>query len=158
MTRQRSQSEFETFFHRHEPVLRRALVSRYGIVTGREMTVNALSVGWQRFDQIKEMTNPAGYLFTVGKNSVPLGDSCEVLVDDLVSLSRDHPEPGNLRELAALVAVLSDSEREAVLLVHAFNYTVREAADILGLSPSTIHENANRALERLRIQVSTKER
>jgi len=37
-----------------------------------------------------------------------------------------------------------------VVLVHAFGWRQTEVADILGVSPSTIHAHLDRALERLR--------
>jgi DNA-directed RNA polymerase specialized sigma24 family protein len=38
----------------------------------------------------------------------------------------------------------------AVLLVHGFGYSVREVAEILDVSPSTVQRNADRALSGLR--------
>ncbi len=36
------------------------------------------------------------------------------------------------------------------MLVHAYGYTVRETADLLGVTPSTVQRNAGRALANLR--------
>jgi RNA polymerase sigma factor (sigma-70 family) len=58
-------------------------------------------------------------------------------------------EPG----LSKWLASLPDRQRVAVLLVHAFGYTVREAAETLGVSASTVQQNANRGLTRLRAQM-----
>jgi DNA-directed RNA polymerase specialized sigma24 family protein len=41
----------------------------------------------------------------------------------------------------------------AVILTQAFGYTVREAAEIIGVAPSTVQQNAQRGLARLRAQL-----
>ena len=45
------------------------------------------------------------------------------------------------------------AQRVAVLLTHGFGYTVREAADIIGVSPSTVQQNADRGLSQIRTEM-----
>jgi RNA polymerase sigma factor (sigma-70 family) len=55
--------------------------------------------------------------------------------------------------LPRLLASLPKRQRVAVLLTQAFGYTVREAAEIIGVAPSTVQQNAQRGLARLRAQL-----
>lgn len=155
MSHPNRQSEFEKFVVRCEPRLRRALVARFGPEQGREMTVNALAVGWEKFDRVRQMDNPVGYLYTVGSRSLATHGreiSCENSFAE-VATHDTVPNPDLVRSLA----MLSAAERTAVLLVHGFGYTQREASEVLDLSASTVGENARRGLDRLRARMSAEE-
>ena len=58
-------------------------------------------------------------------------------------------EPG----LAPAIARLSEAQRCAVVLVDGFGYTLREAAEVLGVTASTVHRDRERALARLRSEL-----
>ncbi len=58
-------------------------------------------------------------------------------------------EPG----LAPAMARLSEAQRCAVVLVVGFGYTLREAAEVLGVTASTVHRDCERALARLRSEL-----
>jgi RNA polymerase sigma factor (sigma-70 family) len=55
-------------------------------------------------------------------------------------------EPGLLDALRAL----TEHQRVAVLLVHGYGWTHREAADLLGIRPSSLRNHLRRALTHLR--------
>ncbi len=55
--------------------------------------------------------------------------------------------------LPRILQSLPVAQRTAVLLTKAFGYTEREAAAVLGVSASTVHQNTRRGLERLRTQL-----
>jgi predicted RNA polymerase sigma factor len=64
-----TQSEtFTEFFREAEPRLRRALAAAAGIEAGREATAEALAYGWEHWDRVGSMENPAGYLYRVGRS------------------------------------------------------------------------------------------
>jgi DNA-directed RNA polymerase specialized sigma24 family protein len=48
------------------------------------------------------------------------------------------------------LTALSEPQRVAVFLVHGFGYSVREVAELLDVTPSTVQRNADRALAGLR--------
>jgi RNA polymerase sigma factor (sigma-70 family) len=52
--------------------------------------------------------------------------------------------------LHTAIANLSGQQRVAVLLVHGYGYSFREAADVLGVSLGTLRTHLGRGLERLR--------
>jgi len=62
----------------------------------------------------------------------------------------ENPEPTVEPALPEALRSLSEKQRVAVLLIHGFGYSVREVAELLDVSPSTIQQNAERALARLR--------
>ena len=55
--------------------------------------------------------------------------------------------------LAPAIARLSEAQRCAVVLVVGFGYTLREAAEVLGVTASTVHRDCERALARLRSEL-----
>lgn len=55
-------------------------------------------------------------------------------------------EPGLPKALAAL----SQRQRLAVVLVHGYDYTLREVAELMGIKPTTVQIHLDRGLLRLR--------
>jgi RNA polymerase sigma factor (sigma-70 family) len=53
-------------------------------------------------------------------------------------------------ELAPALARLSEQQRAAVVLVHGYAMSQREAAETLGISVSTLREHLDRGMTRLR--------
>jgi DNA-directed RNA polymerase specialized sigma24 family protein len=59
---------FDVFFERVEPRLREALSATLGSEAGREAAADALSYGWENWERVRFMDNPAGYLYVVGRD------------------------------------------------------------------------------------------
>ena len=68
MTDVQAAQSFTEFVRDVEPRLKNALVAAFGTEVGIEATRDALAVGWERWDEVRQTTNPAGYLFGVGRN------------------------------------------------------------------------------------------
>lgn len=143
-------SEFDELFRAVEVPLRRTLVAWYGPSLGRDAAQAALEWAWAHRGRLDGIDNHAGYLFRVGqsharrelrRSRVPAGALSAVAVED-DSLF----EP----QLAEAFAALSEQQRAAVLLVHGYGYSFREAADLLGVSLGTIRTHVDRGLQRLR--------
>lgn len=143
-----ARGSFAEFVERVEPRLRQALVATYGPVDGREAAVDALSWAWEHWDQVRVMQNPAGYLYRVGQSAVRNFAARHLpetaLTHRAVELPEIHPE------LQATLRQLSDQQRAVVVLIHAFRWRQSEVAEVLGVSPSTVHAHLRRALDRLR--------
>ena len=138
---------FEPFVRAAEPRLARALTSTYGPMVGREATLDALSWAWEHWDQVAGMANPVGYLYRVGQTAARRQLSgVDVGLPAPVAVPFDGMEPGLLPALRTL----SDQQRAAVLLVHGYAWTLKETADLLGCSVSTVRNHLDRALRRLR--------
>ena len=146
MTDSRTAPSFTDFFRETEPRLRRALVAAFGVDVGAESTAEALAFGWEHWERVSRMQNPAGYLFGVGRNKArrhrskrpafpvpPVGHEFEV-------------EPG----LPEALSRLSDNQRVAVLLVYGDEWTWAEVADLLGVSVSTVQKHLERGMSKLR--------
>ena len=136
--------EFEDFFERVEPKLRIALIAVFGQEAGRDATAAALAYGWEHWDRISSMGNPVGYLYRVGQSSQRRHKEPR-----WIEAPQDHTphfEPG----LPAAIAALSEKQRLAVVLVHAYGWNRKEVADIVGISVSSIDTHLSRGLSRLR--------
>ncbi len=146
---------FDAFLERAEPRLRRALVATYGPVIGRDAAVDALSWAWEHWDRLRSMANPVGYLYRVGQTAAARHQSpVRRGPADAASATpgrdaSDVHEPG----LEPALARLSEQQRAAAVLVHGYAMSQREAADVLGISVSTLREHLARGMDRLRAEL-----
>lgn len=142
---------FTIFVDAHERRLRQALTAFLGPLLGREATVEALSYGWEHWARVSQMDNPVGYLFVVGRDRATRHRRRR----------RDRPVERPMRPsddptiwfepaLPALVEDLSDRERQVVMLVHGFEWSLSEVAELLGVSKSTVQTYSERGLSKLR--------
>lgn len=136
--------EFESFVGRVEERLRIALTAAYGQEAGRDAAASALAYGWEHWDRVSAMENPVGYLYRVGRSSqrrrkepvwVPVPTEMVPLV-----------EPG----LPNAIAGLSEKQRLAVILVHAYGWGRGEVAALAGISVSTLDTHLARGLRKIR--------
>ena len=51
------------------PLVRRALVARFGTDVGADAAADAIAWGWEHGRAITSMANPGGYLYRVGQTS-----------------------------------------------------------------------------------------
>jgi len=148
-TDQTAGEEFERFLGTVEPRLRVALTAAYGLADGRAAVVDALSWAWEHWAKVREMANPAGYLFRVGQTAARR------------MKARAYPDPADRLvttderrildiDLLRSLGDLSEQQRLVVLLVHAFGWTVRDTAEFLEVAASTVQTHAERGLARLR--------
>jgi RNA polymerase sigma factor (sigma-70 family) len=143
---------FAEFVAAHERRLRQAFTSMWGPDLGREAAVDALTFGWEHWERVRSMENPVGYLFVVARNRTN-GQRSRRREDPVADLSPPADdrfssyEPG----LAELVEGLSERERQVVMLLHSYDWTMSEVAGLLGVSKSSIQTYAERALDKLRV-------
>jgi RNA polymerase sigma factor (sigma-70 family) len=52
--------------------------------------------------------------------------------------------------LPAALALLSEQQRTVVVLIHCFEWTLTEVADLLGVAKSTVQVHDERGMKRLR--------
>ena len=137
---------FTRFVERIGPRLTQALVSALGGEVGREMSAEVLAYGWEHWDRVGGLENPAGYLYRVGRNRGRRIRRPLLLPDPPPPQSEPLVEPG----LPAALGRLSGRQRVVVMLVHGAGWTVSEAAELLGISPGSVYRHAERGLRRLR--------
>ena len=134
---------FEAFVGHAEPRLRIALTAVYGQAAGRDAAADALAYGWDHWDRVSVMEDPVGHLYRIGRASrrrrqesrwadVPLSETSDVA-------------PG----LPKVIASLSEKQRLAVVLVHAYGWTPAEVAGMVGTSASAVERDLAKGLARL---------
>lgn len=139
--------EFTIFFKEVEPRLSYALAAAFGIEIGRESTADALAYAWEHWSRVRDMVNPGGYLYRVGRSSARRYRRSRPLFPQMGSDQRvPDVEPG----LPAALNALSEAQRTAVVLVHVLDWSEREAAELLGVDRSTIRRHRDRGLMKLR--------
>lgn len=140
-------NEFAEFMAFAEPRLRIALGSAFGFDLGEEATAEAMAFAWEHWDRVSQSKNPVGYLFGVGRNTARR------------SLRRRQPrlppvdpvelpwvEPG----LPGALSTLSERQREVVMLLHCFEWTLAEVAEVLGMAKGSVQVHDRRGMARLR--------
>lgn len=140
---------FQSFVQEAEPRLRVALVARFGPDRGREATAEALAWAWEHWGRLQETANPVGYLYRVGSNWAKRRRWWSVLPFWRTEATH-HDAPWVEPELPRALGSLTGRQRTCVVLVHAFGWTHREVAELLGVSVPTVKTHAQRGLVRLR--------
>lgn len=147
------ESGFEDFFREVEPRVRAALSAAYGPEVGAEAAAEALAYGWESWERVSGMGNPAGYLYKVGRDRARRIRSRQSrtlpLFQGVTPLDDAWFEPG----LPAALQRLSERQRSAVILRHGYGWTLAEVAEMLGVSVPTVQKHTDRGLERLRRQL-----
>jgi RNA polymerase sigma factor (sigma-70 family) len=138
---------FSAFAESAEPRLKRALVALYGVDVGQEAAAHALVEGWRRWDRVAGMTNPVGYLYTIGRN---YGRRRARVTEPRFPVPPAEHMPWIEPALPAALDALPERQRQAVLLVHAHGWTLSEAADVLGVSKYTVRNHVDRGVAKLR--------
>ena len=140
---------FTEFVKEVEPRLKHALVAAAGVDHGLEATAEALAYGWEHWDELQNMTNPAGYLYRVGRTKAKRLRRTPPSLPTVDESVAPRLEPG----LPAALGRLSERQRIAVVLIHCLEWTYPEVADLLGVSVSTVQQHAERGLRRLRVRL-----
>ena len=144
---------FERFVEDHGARVRAGLVAAYGPEVGLEAASDAMSYGWEHWDRLSSMDNPAGYLYRVGQTAARRSRRRGPLMPAPAIDEDRHFEP----RLPEALAQLSELQRSCVLLVHAFGWPQADVADLLGISVSTVRTHLARGLAKLQstLQVGT---
>jgi RNA polymerase sigma-70 factor (ECF subfamily) len=136
---------FAGFVEEVEPRLKRALTARLGRDVGLEATQDALVYGWEHWDRVRAMENPAGYLYRVGCSRARRYRRPKRLFPSPPEARLPWIEPG----LSGALERLSERQRTVVMLVHGYGWPVSDVADMLGSSWSTVRRHADRGVAKL---------
>ena len=137
---------FTDFVKEIEPRLRRALAVAFGIELGADATADALAYGWENWDRIKDMENPAGYLYQVGRSRARRRKPPRPSFPAMPAEHSPWVEPG----LPEALSRLTESQRTAVWLIHGFEWTLDETARQLDISISSVRKHLARGERKLR--------
>jgi RNA polymerase sigma-70 factor (ECF subfamily) len=138
------EGSFEQFVTDVEPDLRRALVATYGADRGREAVAEALAYGWEHWSRVQQLDNPVGYLYRVGQTRTRRRRTPIVFPEP----PRD-PQPWVEPGLPRALAMLTESQRLAVVLVDACEWTLREVAELSGVAVTTVQNHLERGRAKL---------
>ncbi len=129
-----------------EPRIRHALIPLAGVDGAGDATADALAYGWEHWERIRAMDNPAGYLYRVGQTSARRLRRRAPVLPAVSTAELPWIEPG----LPAALAKLSDRQRTVVWLVHGMGWSQVDVAELLGLSAASIATHLRRGMKRLR--------
>ena len=130
-----------------EPKIRQALTASFGPQLGTDATADALALAWERWDEVRHKANSLGYVYGIGRNKARrMAGRRHPALLEVPSKCLPHVEPG----LPAAVAALSDKQRIVVVLLHGYDWTLAEVADLLGIAKTSVQNHAERGLARLR--------
>ena len=129
---------FRRFVTEAEPRLRRALVAAYGGEPGRDATGEALAYAWEHWPRVRSMANPVGYLYRVGRSHAVRAAKRSGRVPSWSKAPTSHATPWVEPVLEPALLRLSERQRTAVVLIHGYQWTHREVAELTDVSISTV--------------------
>jgi RNA polymerase sigma factor (sigma-70 family) len=147
---------FTEFAEAHGVRLRRILTARYGVETGGDVYAESMTWAWQNWAKLEPMDNPVGYLYRVAQSSARPHRRW---------LKR-HSFPAQMPErwhmdtdsgLFQSLGRLSEAQRVSVLMVHGYNWSYAEVAEVLGCSVSAVTNHVHRGLATLRKELKEDE-
>jgi RNA polymerase sigma-70 factor (ECF subfamily) len=140
---------FTDFVKNTEPRLRVALGAAFGPERGREAAADALAYGWEHWDRVAAMDNPAGYLYRVGANRAKAMRKPPIALRPVEVGSDPWIEPG----LPTALRQLPEQQRLVVALLYGYQWSMTEVAELLDVSKSTVQSYAERGMRRLRTRL-----
>jgi len=122
-----------------------------------DLVQETLVKAWDHFDSFREGTNLKAWLFTILRNTYfsewrkrkHQGDDRNGLDAETFAVPPEQHGHTDLQDLSRALEMLSDEQREALILVGAAGFTYEEAADICGCAVGTVKSRINRARIRL---------
>ena len=138
---------FSDFFRDHEMKLRQSLSAALGSEIGKDSAAEAMAYGWEHWDRVRDMDNPVGYLYKVGRDK---GRRMVKRRPPLLLPVHRSELPMVEPALPEALAKLSERQRTTVMLVHSFEWTLSEVADVLDLSKSSVRNHLERGMKSLR--------
>lgn len=136
---------FTEFAAAFGPRLRAGLIAAYGPDLGVDAAAEALAYGWEHWQRVGAMENPAGYLYRVGQTAARRSNRPHVLLPAPPAAEIADFEPALLPALASL----SEAQRVCVVLVHAFGWGQVDVAELLEISTSSVRTHLSRGIARL---------
>ena len=137
---------YEEFVERDGARIRAGLVAAYGPQVGADAAAEALAYGFEHWERVGPMENPAGYLYRVGQTAARREFRPHGFLPQQAAASDPVFEPG----LAPALESLTEPQRVGVVLVHGLGWTLREAAELLEVEVSTLRTHIQRAISKLR--------
>ncbi len=151
--------DFDRFYAQHRDRLATAIsLTLRDIDLGTEATDEAFVRACQRWEQIREYSNPQGWVYRVAMNWArswlrrrrreiekrPLLNFDSSFVDELIDV-----------DLERALDTLSPQSRAVVVARFFMDWSIDETADALGIRPGTVKSRLNRALKQLEVRLDS---
>jgi RNA polymerase sigma factor (sigma-70 family) len=145
---------FEAFFEaEHERLLRAMYLVTGNAQEAEELMQDAFVAVWERWDGVREMEEPTGYLYRTAMNRFRsrLRRASRAARRAIGSEPGDAFAAADERDaLARALARLPERQRSAVVLTELLGYSSQEAGRILGVKDVTVRSLASQARAALR--------
>lgn len=145
---------FEEFFDAERPVLFRALLLvTHNTWEAEEILQDAFCKVWERWDDVRNMESPTGYLYRTAMNAYRSAYRRTVRATKRVVAPPPTHDP--FEEIAArdealrALAKLTPRQRAAVVVTEMLGYPSDEAARILKIRPGTVRTLVSQARQSL---------
>lgn len=139
-------TSFTTWAQEAEPRLRQALTALFGVQEGLEATADGLAFAWERWDDVSTKDNTVGYVYGAARNMGRRRVRRRPVFLPVPDQTLPWVEPG----LPKALALLTEQQRVVVGLLHGYQWTMSEVADLLGVSKTTVQNHSERGLAKLR--------
>lgn len=150
---------FDEFFREHRDRVGRALaLTLTDEDLGFEAADEAMAKALQRWDTVRQYSNPEGWVYRVGLNWARSFLRKRRRAKSKAALvARPHTTtdtPANT-DLEGAIARLSDDHRSVVVLRFYWDLTTDQTAEVLGVAPGTVKSRLSRALDALAASPTT---
>lgn len=150
--------DFDDFYDAHRDQIGRALAFVLGDhELGREAVDEAMLEACRKWDEVRRMENPAGWVFVVGKRwglSWRRSRRRERRREESVMSGGAEYSDGPTREYVDLMAALrqlNEKHRTVVVCRFHLGLSVEETSGVLGIEIGTVKSRLSRALDQLRV-------
>ena len=148
------QSFEELFLDQHDRLYRALYFITGSPEDAEELMQDAFLKLWERWDSIGSIADPVAWLFRVSLNGFRMrARRAPVAARRLVPMTspRDPFEDVNIREdIRRMLSSLPQRQRAALVLTEIFDYSSEQAAQILGIRPTTVRVLASQGRAALR--------
>ncbi len=146
-------STFSAWAADAEPRVRAALTALFGVQAGADAAAIAMSVAWERWEEIEVKPNPVGYVYGIGRKTAHrIVRRRRPVYSPVPPSLQPEIEPG----LPDALAVLPERQRIAVTLVHGYGWSLAETAELMSIEKTTVQNHVDRAMTRLRRQLGVR--
>lgn len=149
--------DFEEFFQAEYGGLVRALyMLTADLSEAEELAQETMARVYERWDRVQTMESPGGYVYRVAVNlNRHRLRHLAVRARRLLAM-RVHGEssqPETRTEITEAIASLPAGQRQAFMLVEWLGMSAEEAAQVLGIAPSSVRARTHRARAALRARL-----
>jgi RNA polymerase sigma-70 factor (ECF subfamily) len=154
--------DFEGFFHTEYPRLVKSLyLTTLDLLEAEELAQEAMARAFERWDRVKAMDAPGGYLYRMAlnlnrKRIRRLAVRARRIlwpVEPVDAIAASDAKSDLLHALAGL----PEGQKEALVLLDWMELTSEEAGRILGIRAASVRSRAHRAREKLQGQLGVRD-